>query len=207
MPTSQTPQSLFRLPRRTVLRAAAATGLAAVGWQTAFRLPAAADADVPPGVETYVQAYRNWSGEIRADAAATCAPRSVEQVVAVVEWARARGLRVRAVGMRHGWSPLTITDGGGSGCVLVDLTRYLAEVEVSADAGGLLVTAQTGVTMDALLARLEEHGAGLAGCPAPGISRSAVCSRSTGTAPRCRWPARPACRGRPSVRSATWSPN
>ena len=168
MPTSQTPQSASRLPRRTVLRAAAATGLAAVGWQSAFRIPAAADADVPPEVETYIQAYRNWSGEIRADAVPTCAPRSVEQVVAVVEWARARGLRVRAVGMRHGWSPLTITDGGGSGCVLVDLTRYLAAVEVSTDGNGLLVTAQTGVTMDTLLARLEEHGAGLAACPAPG---------------------------------------
>jgi FAD/FMN-containing dehydrogenase len=198
MPTSQSPQSLSRLPRRTVLRAAAATGLAAVGWQTAFRIPAAADADVPPGVETYVQAYRNWSGEIRADAVPTCAPRSVEQVVAVVEWARSRGVRVRAVGMRHGWSPLTITDGGAGaamadggnaatggtgmtggtgatsgaggagGCVLVDLTRYLTGVEVSADGGGMLVTAQTGVTMDVLLARLEEHGAGLAACPAPG---------------------------------------
>lgn len=168
MPTSQNSHSISRLPRRTVLRAAAATGLAAVGWQSAFRIPAEADDDVPPGVETYVQAYRNWSGEIRADAATTCAPRSVEQVVEVVNWARARGLRVRAVGMRHGWSPLTITDEASGGFVLVDLTRYLDGVEVGADEHGPLVTAQPGVTMESLLTRLEEHGYGLAAAPAPG---------------------------------------
>lgn len=168
VPTPQSPYFNAPLPRRTILRAGAATGLAALGWQTAFRIPAAADADQPPGVQSYVQAYRNWSGEITADAVPTYAPNSVDQVVTVVNWARTSGLRVRAVGMRHGWSPLTITDGGGTGCVLVDLTEHLSAVEFSTDDQGALVTAQTGVTMDALLAALEGQGYGLAASPAPG---------------------------------------
>ena len=168
MPTSQNPHFPTSLPRRAVLRAAAASGLAALGWQTAFRIPAAADAEVPPGVETYTQAYTNWSGEIQADDVLTCAPSTVEQVVSVVNWARSKGMRARAFGMRHGWSPLTITDGGGQDSILIDMTRHLTSVEVGWDAHGTLVTAQTGVTMTQLLTELEDHGYGLAACPAPG---------------------------------------
>ena len=169
MPTSQSPHFSPRLPRRTVLRAAAA-GLASVGWQAAERIPAdaAAGAEAPAGVESYVQTYRNWSGEIRADDATTFVPRSVEQAVAVVGWARDRKLRVRAFGKRHAWAPLTVTEGTAAGYVLVDLTRYLDGVELGADEHGALVTAQTGVTMQTLLSRLEEQGYGLAAAPAPG---------------------------------------
>ena len=168
MPTSQNPHFAGPLPRRTVLRAAAVSGLAALGWQTAFRIPAAADADVPPNVDCYTQAYRNWSGEIQADDVLTCSPRTVEQVVSVVNWAHTKGLRVRPTGMRHGWAPLTITNGGSRDSILLDLTEHLASVEVSADAHGPIVTAQTGVTMTALLTELEDHGYGVASCPAPG---------------------------------------
>jgi hypothetical protein len=70
--------------------------------------------------------------------------------------------------MRHGWSPLTITDGGGQGSILIDLTEHLTAVEVGSDAHGALVTAQTGVSMTQLLTELEDHGYGLAACPAPG---------------------------------------
>ncbi|MBR7827328.1 FAD-binding protein [Actinospica sp. MGRD01-02] len=167
LPSSQNPHIMGQMPRRTVLRAAAVSGLAALGWESAFRTPAAADAAVPPDVDCYTQAYRNWSGEIKADDVPTCSPRTVEQVVSVVNWAHARGLRVRPAGMRHGWAPLTITDGGGD-CILIDLTGHLTSVSISADEHGPLVTAQTGVTMTALLTELEEHGYGFASCPAPG---------------------------------------
>ena len=166
MPTSQNPHFPGPLPRRTVLRAAAVSGLTALGWQTAFRLPAAAD--VPSGVDCYTQAYRNWSGEIRTDAVLTCAPRTVEQAVSVVNWAHGRGLRVRPAGMRHAWAPLTITNGGGQDSVLIDLTEHLTSVEVTSDARGPLVTAQTGTTMTDLLTELEASGYGFAACPAPG---------------------------------------
>jgi FAD/FMN-containing dehydrogenase len=168
MPTSQNPHFAGPLPRRTVLRAAAVSGLAALGWQTAFRIPAAADADVPPNVDCYTQAYRNWSGEIQADDVLTCSPRTVQQAVSVVNWAHARGMRVRPTGMRHGWAPLTITNGGTEDSILIDLTEHLTAVEVSADAHGPTVTAQTGVAMTALLSELERHGYGVASCPAPG---------------------------------------
>ena len=167
MPTSQNPH-FGPVPRRTVLRAAAASGLAALGWQTAFRIPAVADADAPPGVDCYTQAYRNWSGEIQADAVLTCAPSSAEQAVAVVNWARRRSIRVRPAGMRHGWSPLTITNGGGQDSILIDLTEHLTSVEITADPHGPVVIAQTGTTMTDLLTELETHGYGFAAGPAPG---------------------------------------
>ena len=166
-PTSQNPH-FGPLPRRTVLRAAAVSGLAALGWQTAFRIPASADADVPPDVDCYTQAYTNWSGEIRADAVLTCAPRTVEQAVSVVDWARRRSLRVRPAGMRHAWAPLTITDGGGQDSILIDLTEHLTSTRITADEHGPLVTAQAGTTMTDLLTELEAHGYGFAACPAPG---------------------------------------
>ena len=169
MSTSQRSHSFPPLPRRTVLRAAAASGLAILGWETAFRIPAAAAAadDSPSGVDCYVQAYANWSGEIQAEDVVTYAPSTVDQAVSVVNWAAGQGLRVRPVGMRHGWSPLTITNGGGSDCVLLDLTGLTAAT-VSQDAYGYVVTAQTGIAMQDLLAFLESQGFGLAACPAPG---------------------------------------
>jgi FAD/FMN-containing dehydrogenase len=163
--------------RRAVLRAAAASGLAAFGWQSVFLMPAtAAEEEVPEDVDCYRQAYRNWAGEITADDVLTCAPRDLAETVAVVNWARGRGLRVRPAGMRHGWSPLTIPDGGGADYVLLDLTGHLTAVSVGQDAHGPTVTAQTGVTMEALLTTLEEHGYGLAAAPAPGrpSGRSAI---------------------------------
>ena len=88
--------------RRAVLRAAAASGLAAFGWQSVFLMPATAAEDVPEGVDCYRQAYRNWAGEITADDVLTCAPRDVAEAVAVVNWARGRGLRVRPAGRTAG---------------------------------------------------------------------------------------------------------
>lgn len=167
-PTRDCPHPPLPPHRRAVLRAAAVSGLAVLGWQTALRVPASAAQDAPEGVECYRQAYRNWAGEIAADDVLTCAPHDGAAVVAAVNWAHARGLRVRPAGMRHGWSPLTITDGGGADCVLLDLTRHLTEVRVGRDAHGPVVTAQAGVSMQTLLTALEEHGYGLAATPAPG---------------------------------------
>ena len=49
----------------------------------------------PAGLEVYRQAYRNWSGEIRADQLWTCAPRTVAEVVSAVNWAHGYGWRIR----------------------------------------------------------------------------------------------------------------
>ncbi|MHC3470000.1 cholesterol oxidase substrate-binding domain-containing protein [Streptomyces sp. 7R007] len=123
--------------------------------------------DFPAGVALYRSAYRNWVGEITADGLWACAPADAGQVVDVVNWARQHGWRVRARGMAHGWSPLTVTQGTASQApvLLVDTATHLTGLALDSDTA---VRAGTGVTMDALLAFLEEHGLGLTATPAPG---------------------------------------
>jgi len=154
--------------------AGAAAGTAAMsltGWLPAFRVPAAGAAtppNFPSMISLYQQAYKNWAGDIAVDAAWTCAPKTPADVVAVVNWAKANLYKVRPRGMMHNWSPLTFTPGSSdANIMLVDTTQYLTSVSI-ASGSPATVTAQTGVTMDALLTQLESAGYGLTATPAPG---------------------------------------
>ncbi|MER6716892.1 cholesterol oxidase substrate-binding domain-containing protein [Streptomyces sp. NPDC000877] len=153
--------------RRGFLRTAAA--LAVVPGLPADPAVAAAELpDFPADVALYRSAYRNWVGEITADGLWACAPDGPEQVVAVVNWAWRQGWRVRARGAAHGWSPLTVTEGTASGApvLLVDTAPHLTGLALDSPTA---VRAGTGVTMEALLAFLEEHGLGVTAAPAPGV--------------------------------------
>jgi FAD/FMN-containing dehydrogenase len=165
------------ISRRGVLAAAGVSALGtALGWTPAFRIPAAgaagglpASPDFPSGIRLYRQAYRNWSEEITIDAAWTCAPKTPADVVTIANWANANGYRVRAKGMAHNWSPTLLPNGADVGkVVLVDTTEHLTRVSITSSGSPRTVTAQTGVTMDRLLGRLESAGLGLATAPAPG---------------------------------------
>jgi FAD/FMN-containing dehydrogenase len=165
------------LSRRGVLAAAGVSALGtALGWMPAFQIPAASAAATlpeppafPGGIPLYQQAYQNWSEEITIDAAWTCAPKTPTDVVTVANWANAHGYRVRAKGMAHNWSPTLLPNGADAGkVVLLDTTKHLTAVRVDSSGSPNTVTAQTGVTMDHLLSRLESAGLGLATTPAPG---------------------------------------
>ncbi|SFF74782.1 FAD/FMN-containing dehydrogenase [Streptomyces mirabilis] len=123
----------------------------------------------PEGVDVYRSAYRNWVGEITATGLWACAPADQDQVVAVVNWARKQGWSVRARGSSHGWSPLTIASGteGGTPVLLVDTARHLTGLSLESTAPAA-VRAGAGVTLEALLGYLEDHGLGLTATPAPG---------------------------------------
>ncbi|MFE4579633.1 cholesterol oxidase substrate-binding domain-containing protein [Streptomyces chartreusis] len=153
--------------RRGFLRTAAAlaavpTLLPADPAVAAQELP-----DFPAEVALYRTAYRNWVGEITADGLWACAPGGPEQVVAVVNWAWRHGRRVRARGASHGWSPLTITPGMPSDApvLLVDTAAHLTGLSLESPTS---VRAGAGVTLEALLTYLEEHGLGVTATPAPG---------------------------------------
>ncbi|MFE1881649.1 cholesterol oxidase substrate-binding domain-containing protein [Streptomyces diastatochromogenes] len=153
--------------RRGFLRTAAA--LAAVPVLVAAD-PARAAAELPgfpAEVALYRSAYRNWVGEITADGLWACAPTGPEQVLSVVNWAWRSGWRVRARGCSHGWSPLTITEGttADSPVLLVDTASHLTGLALESASA---VRAGAGVTLEALLTFLEEHGLGLTATPAPG---------------------------------------
>ncbi|MDB5893626.1 MAG: FAD-linked oxidase [Rhodoferax sp.] len=124
----------------------------------------------PPGISLYRQAFKNWAGDIALDEAWTCAPRTPEEVVQIVNWGRDAGYQVRPRGMMHNWSPLTMAADPPpcAAIVLVDTTRYLTAVTIDDSSAQRSVTAQTGITMEALLARLEAAGLGMTAVPAPG---------------------------------------
>jgi FAD/FMN-containing dehydrogenase len=159
--------------RRQFFSGAAAGALAV--WLPAFRVsPASAQAtcaappDFPSGIALYQQAYQNWSREISIDSLWTCAPRTTAEVLQVVNWAQSRNYKVRPRGKAHNWSPLTVAAGTrcDTNVVLMDTTQHLTRVSI--DTTARTVTAQTGVTMEALLTQLENAGLGLTATPAPG---------------------------------------
>jgi FAD/FMN-containing dehydrogenase len=145
------------------------------GWTPLYQIAASAQtvaAALPgfPGkLDVYRQAFRNWSGEIAVSDVWTVAPSTTDDLLAVVNWARDNHYRVRPLGQRHSWAPLTLAaDGDNAHLILVDLAKRFAAVEVDASASPARVTAQAGVTLDVLLAALEKNGLGLAAVPAIG---------------------------------------
>lgn len=166
-----------RHTRRAFLGAAgAATGLAGAalsGWTPAFEVPADAAGlpmprDFPASIRLHQQAYRNWSGQLDFDKVWTAVPATPEDVVVLANWARGAGFRLRAKGKQHNWSPLLLSPGTGlNNVVLVDTTAHLTGLRVT-DGSPATVTAQTGVTIDDLLARLERGGYGLLASTAAG---------------------------------------
>jgi len=166
-------RSAPRPSRRAFLATAAAAG--ALTWVPVFRVtPASAQVtaapptNFPASIAVYQQAYQNWAGMIVIDDVWTCAPASAADVVTLANWAHSNGYRLRPKGMSHNWSPILLPAGNtGAGYVLVDTTQHLTSVSVAAGAPAT-VTAQAGVTMDALTAALAGANYGLCAIPAPG---------------------------------------
>jgi FAD/FMN-containing dehydrogenase len=167
--TSREPSAFSR---RTFIASGAAL---ATGWgaatraSTALGRPTARPPGFPPGVGIEREAFENWSQTIAIDSVWTCAPGTAEEVVASVNWAWEHGYRVRARGRMHNWSPLALAPGSGVAprVLLVDTTRHLTHMRMARGHPGA-VTAQTGVSMEALLGFLESAGHGLVAHPAPG---------------------------------------
>ncbi|MGF1425390.1 cholesterol oxidase substrate-binding domain-containing protein [Kitasatospora sp. LaBMicrA B282] len=136
---------------------------------TGVPTPAAPPA-FPAGIDLHRETYENWAGEIRADQLWTCVPRTPRDVVTLANWAHAQGWRLRAVGYRHTFAPLTVADGApaSSRIVLVDTTRHLTTVSPAGTADAPAVRAQAGADMETLLAHLADRGLGVTHCPAPG---------------------------------------
>lgn len=155
------------ISRRSFLRTAAALAALPILIPADPAVAAQELPDFPTEVDLYRTAYRNWVGEITADGLWACAPTRPDQVVAAVNWAWRNGWRVRARGASHGWSPLTITQGTPSDApvLLVDTASHLTGLSLESPNS---VRAGAGITLEALLTHLEEHGLGVTAAPAPG---------------------------------------
>jgi germacradienol/geosmin synthase len=111
--------------------------------------------------------FENRSGDVAVDNLWVCHPASPADVVAVANWARAQGWRLRPCGRGQAFSPVVVAPHDGDRTMLVDTTRHLTAVRV--DHGmPASVTAQTGVTLDVLLGILRVAGLAVAVPPGSG---------------------------------------
>ncbi|MGU7843919.1 cholesterol oxidase substrate-binding domain-containing protein [Burkholderia sp. AW33-5] len=145
------------------------------GWTPIYQIDANAQSsppappNFPSGIPLYKQAFQNWSGEISISDVWTAAPTNTDDVLTVINWARANDYRIRPRGHMHNWSPLTIAAGVPPlRTVLLDTTKYLTAVTVDTKSQPPRVTAQTGVSLETLLATLEKFNLGVVAAPAPG---------------------------------------
>jgi len=165
-----------QLSRRAFVAGGAAAGLALltplgrVDAATAQTMGATnVPPDFPAGIALYQQTYQNWAQQITVDGLWTCAPKSADEVVAIANWAATHGYRIRARGMMHGWSPLTVTPAttNADRIVLLDTTEHLVGAQIVSNSPAA-VRVQAGTTMDTLLEFLQQHGLGVTAAPAPG---------------------------------------
>jgi FAD/FMN-containing dehydrogenase len=165
------------MSRRRMLASSAALGGAAWLLRGVARPDSAyASSPAPPGFpsgpDLYQGIYENWAGEIRTDALWTCAPRTPQDVLDIVNWAFAAGWAVRAQGHRHGWAPLTVADAtpAAAQVILLDTTVHLTALSFASQAadGTARVRAQAGASLEALLAFAGGSGYGVTSAPAPG---------------------------------------
>ncbi|GAA1761809.1 D-arabinono-1,4-lactone oxidase [Luedemannella helvata] len=98
--------------------------------------------------------WRNWAGNVRADAVAVGYPASAAEVAAAVTGAVAAGRAVKAVGSGHSFTSAAATDG-----VRLELGRLSGVIAADADAG--TVTVRAGTTLRQLNAALAALGLAL----------------------------------------------
>lgn len=85
--------------------------------------------------------WQNWAENLSATPTQRHAPKTLEELIAVVKSASAHGHRMRAVGNGHSWSPLVPTEG-----VMISMQNFNA-IHLADDRR--TVTMQAGVTVDA----------------------------------------------------------
>ncbi|MDC9590629.1 cholesterol oxidase substrate-binding domain-containing protein [Xenorhabdus sp. XENO-10] len=114
--------------------------------------------------------FKNWSGEIQAYNIPCCIPKSIGDVITVVNWAWKENYKLRPIGQSHNWSPLILESGQSftNRIMLMDLSPYFSQVSIEHRSQFSIVTAQTGILMEKLMTQMEDQGLGFTATPAPG---------------------------------------
>ena len=99
--------------------------------------------------------WQNWAGTARSTPARWCRPRTEDEISAAITAAAADGLRVRAPGSGHSFTPAAATDG-----VALDLSCWTGIVAADTRTGA--VTVRSGTTLRALNAALDGLGLAMA---------------------------------------------
>ncbi|MGY4643868.1 D-arabinono-1,4-lactone oxidase [Cellulomonas sp. URHB0016] len=98
--------------------------------------------------------WHNWARTAHATPRSVAYPRNLDDMVSTVRRAGIDGLRVRAVGGGHSFTPAAVTDGVQ---VVLDAVHALERVAPQPD-GSTHVTVGAGIRLGALNALLAEHG-------------------------------------------------
>jgi FAD/FMN-containing dehydrogenase len=124
----------------------------------------------PREIDVFQQRYKNWSCEIDVKSVWTCLPKTPFEITAVVNWAYKNNFKIRPKGKMHNWAPFTISNNidPSTKVVLIDMVSFLTKISIDKSQTPNTVTAQTGITMDSLLAQLEDDGLGFTATPATG---------------------------------------
>lgn len=133
--------------------------------------------DFPANIPVSQMPFQNWSLAINAASVWTAIPSSAADVVAVCNWAVTYGYTVRATGIKHTWSPITIPDNlpAAAKVLLIDTSNLNNMTMIPAANGNpAMVRVGTGATMGQLLSFLEGQagngsapGYSFANIPAP----------------------------------------
>jgi hypothetical protein len=110
----------------------------------------------------------NWDHETQVNNLWTATPSTPSDVVTLANWAKNNGYKLRASGIMHGWSPITVTtDTVECGTtILVKTSPHLNNMAMVSNANQVKV--QTGAQMNDLLMFLESKGYGFYNYPAVG---------------------------------------
>lgn len=128
--------------------------------------------DFPAGIPLGRYPFANWAHDLVVPGLYTCAPRDAQDVVAVCNWAKDHGFRIRPRGFMHTWSPVTVGAGiDPDHVLLVDTTKSLCQMTMIPAAAGRPpgVRAGTGATMGSLLDFMEKQPGGKGAAPGYGF--------------------------------------
>jgi len=113
--------------------------------------------------------YICWDESCAANHVLMCSPKSADEVVQVCNWAADNKWKVRATGIKHNWSPITVQNVGVeknlNGYVLVSLMEHMTKVSVKPADGEMppLATVELGCKQKDFLTALEKAPGGTEG--------------------------------------------
>ncbi|HSC67946.1 MAG TPA: cholesterol oxidase substrate-binding domain-containing protein [Cellvibrio sp.] len=122
-----------------------------------------------PKIPLSRQPYLNWALDIDVAEVWVCEPASTDDVLLVCNWAKQYGYKVRPMGIKHNWSPLTVVKGtpADAKVILLDTTKSFNKIRFIPGVDGAVprVRVGTGATMDDLLTALENQPGGKGAAP------------------------------------------
>ena len=131
--------------------------------------------DFPSDVPVQRESFDNWAKENPWINVCVAMPVSISQIIDLTNWAVRHNWTLRASGFSHNWAPYILPnentlpygpgpampfDGANFTSILIRTTRLNRMDIISTVPGDFQFWAETGISMEELLSRLENYGMG-----------------------------------------------